>query len=297
MNELYIPHSIEKLIHISRIFTIHNLELRKGFDENSECHDFWELVYAENGKIYLHNDNMTHYLNKGDIYIVKPNENHYFTGDKISGSNIFIISFECNSKYMSFFEDKILRVGGESGKLIAMISAEGQRTFASTFNNPSMKQLTKKEDPPFGGDQVIGNLLENLLITLIREKSSVNVRPFLSKDIFTDELVNKILLMLDERLYTHITLEELARSLNYSTTYLSQYFSRVTHYGIVEYYNIMKINEAKRLMRDTKMTLADISRTLGFCNQHYFSKIFKKFNNVTPRYYRKLFTSVGEKEK
>ncbi len=153
MNEMsYIPHSVEELIHISKIYTIHNLELKKGFDENRECHDFWELIYAENGKIYLHNDSVTHYLNKGDIYIIKPNEGHYFLGDKISGSNIFIISFECNSKLMSFFEDKILRVGNESAKLIAGITAEAQRTFDSTLNNPSMKMLKKKDDAAFGGD-------------------------------------------------------------------------------------------------------------------------------------------------
>ncbi len=295
---IYIAHSIEKLIHISKIFTIHNLELKKGFDESRECHDFWELVYAENGKIYLHNDSVTHYLNKGDIYILKPNEGHYFTGDKISGSNIFIISFECNSKLMSFFEDKILRVGTESGKLFAQISAEAQRTFDSTLNNPTMTMLKKRDDSAFGGDQIIGNLLENLLLTLIREKSNVNVRPFLSKDVFGDELINNILFLLDDRLYTHITLDEIAKKLNYTPTYLSQYFSKVTHYGIIEYYNIMKLNEAKRLMRDTQMTLADISRTLGFCNQHYFSKVFKKYNAVTPRYYRKLFSDRGvEKNK
>ncbi len=294
---IYVAHSIEKLIHISKIYTIHNLELGKGFDERSEVHDFWELVYAESGKIYLHNDSVTHYLNKGDVYIIKPNEGHYFSGDKISGSNIFIISFECSSKQMSFFEDKILRVGAESAKLIAQISAEAQRTFDRTLNNPSMTMLKKKDDSAFGGDQIIGNLLENLLLTLIREKSNVNVRPFLSKDIFADELINRILLLLDERLYTHITLDEIAKALNYTPTYLSQYFSKVTHYGIIEYYNIMKLNQAKRLMRDTKMTLADISRTLGFCNQHYFSKIFKKYNAVTPRYYRKLFSEMGEKSK
>ncbi len=289
---IYIPHTIEKSLNISKIYTIHNLELQKGFDESSECHDFWELVYAESGKIFLHNDSVTHYLNKGDIYILKPNEPHYFTGDKISGSNIFIISFECTSKQMSFFEDKILRVDAESAKLFAQISAEAQKTFDRTLNNPTMTMLKKKDDSAFGGDQIIGNLLENLLLTLIREKSNVQVRPFLSKDIFSDELINKILMLLDEKLYTHITLDEIAKALNYSTTYLSQYFSKITHYGIIEYYNIMKLNEAKRLMRDTKMTLADISRTLGFCNQHYFSKIFKKYNAVTPRYYRKLFSEM-----
>ncbi len=134
------------------------------------------------------------------------------------------------------------------------------------------------------------------MLTLIREKSNIKVRPFLSKDIFADDLINGILEILDEHLYTHITLETLAKELNYSTAYLSQYFAKTAHYGIIEYYNIMKLNEAKRLMRDTKMTLADISRALGFCNQHYFSKVFKKYNSVTPRYYRKLFSEMEDKK-
>ncbi len=286
---LYMPHAIERPIDVPRIFSVHHLELNKAFDEISEKHDFWELTYAENGKIYLHSDTHTYYLNKGDIYITKPNESHYFTGDKVSGSNIFIISFECKSLHMSFFEDKIIRIGTESSKLLSMISAEAQKTFENTLNNPSMKVLQKKSDSPFGGEQIIGNLLENLLITLIREKSAINVRPFLSKDVFNDNLIKSIIAYLDKNLYGRIELSELAKTLNYSPTYLSQYFSKVTHYSIIEYYNIMKINEAKRYMRDTKLSLDAISQKLGFCNQHYFSKVFKKYNGVTPKYYRKRF--------
>ncbi len=291
---LYLARAIEKCIHVPRIFSVHHLELNKTFDEIAEKHDFWELAYAENGKIYLHSDTRTYYLNKGDIYITKPNESHYFTGDQVCGSNIFIISFECKSIHMSFFEDKIIRIGNESSKLLSMISAEAHKTFENTLNNPSMRSLEKKSDSPFGGEQIIGNLLENLLITLIREKSSINVRPFLSKDVYSDNLIKSIMQYLDANLYGRIELGELAKSLSYSTTYLSQYFSKVTHYSIVEYYNMMKINEAKRYMRDTKLSLDAISQKLGFCNQHYFSKVFKKYHGVTPKYYRKLFLASYE---
>ncbi len=286
---MYRAQTIEKFIDVSHIFSVHHLELNKAFDEVSEKHDFWELAYAENGKIYLHSDARTYYLNQGDIYITKPNESHYFTGDKVSGSNIFIISFACKSLHMSFFEDKIIRIGSESGKLISMISAEAHKTFENTLNNPGMRALQKKSDSPFGGEQVIGNLLENLLIALIREKSGTNVRPFLSKDVFEGHLIKSIIAYMDEHLYDRIDLSGMARELNYSATYLSQYFSKVTHYSIIEYYNIMKLNEAKRYMRDTKLSLDVISQKLGFCNQHYFSKVFKKYNGVTPKYYRKRF--------
>ncbi len=285
----YMAQAIERAIDVSHIFSVHHLELNKAFDEGPEQHDFWELTYAENGKIYLHSDARTYYLNQGDIYITKPNESHHFTGDKVSGANIFIISFASNSLQMSFFEDKLIRVGSESSKLIAMISAEAHKTFENTLNNPGMRTLQKKSDSPFGGEQVIGNLLENLLIALIREKIGTNVRPLLSKDVFEDHLIKSIIAYLDEHLYDRIELSELARELNYSSTYLSQYFSKVAHYSIIEYYNIMKLNEAKKYMRDTKLSLDAISQRLGFCNQHYFSKVFKKYNGVTPKYYRKRF--------
>ena len=50
--------------------------------------------------------------------------------------------------------------------------------------------------------------------------------------------------------------------------------------------NLMKINEAKRLIRDGRHNFFEISEKLMFANSHYFSTIFKKHTGMTPTQYK-----------
>ena len=44
--------------------------------------------------------------------------------------------------------------------------------------------------------------------------------------------------------------------------------------------------KSKDLLKNTNMTLLDISLEVGFNNQSYYSTIFKKYTNMTPQEYR-----------
>ena len=60
-------------------------------------------------------------------------------------------------------------------------------------------------------------------------------------------------------------------------------------FGITPYEYILsrKMQVAKRMLRDTRMPVREISSTLGFSNEHYFSARFKTYNGITPGQYRK----------
>ena len=49
----------------------------------------------------------------------------------------------------------------------------------------------------------------------------------------------------------------------------------------------LRLDEAKRLMSSTDLTLAEIAARLGYCNAAYFTNIFRDSEGVTPREWRK----------
>ena len=53
----------------------------------------------------------------------------------------------------------------------------------------------------------------------------------------------------------------------------------------MEYVNILKIAEAKKLIREKNNNFMQISNMLNFNNPHYFSKVFKKITGLSPREY------------
>ena len=110
---------------------------------------------------------------------------------------------------------------------------------------------------------------------------------FFPKDIIADEFVLKIIAFMEKRLYGKFTMDELSQELSFGKTYISRCFVKACGYSIIDYFTKMKVNEAKKLIRESKYNFFEISEMLMFTNSHYFSTIFKKHTGMTPTQYKK----------
>lgn len=98
--------------------------------------------------------------------------------------------------------------------------------------------------------------------------------------------VNNVILYIDERIESSLTVEEIAANFNVSTSHLSRIFREHTGTTLVEYINIRKVEESQYHLRFSTKKIADISDRFFFCNQSYFTRIFKKYTGQTPRRFR-----------
>ncbi len=57
-----------------------------------------------------------------------------------------------------------------------------------------------------------------------------------------------------------------------------------------EYVNRLRVKRAKELLRRTRCTASEAARRVGVCDQSYFSKLFVRFEGVTPTEYRARFS-------
>ncbi len=83
-----------------------------------------------------------------------------------------------------------------------------------------------------------------------------------------------------------ITLNELAEHTYVSTYYLSRMFKKELGKNFVEYLNEVRIEKAKELLKDNKYKTYEVAELVGIQDPHYFSKIFKKYVNMTPTEYK-----------
>lgn len=83
-----------------------------------------------------------------------------------------------------------------------------------------------------------------------------------------------------------ITLNDLAEHTYVSTYYLSRMFKKELGKNFVEYLNEVRIEKAKELLRDNKHKTYEVAELVGIQDPHYFSKIFKKYVNMTPTEYK-----------
>lgn len=94
-------------------------------------------------------------------------------------------------------------------------------------------------------------------------------------------------------LYENIALSDLAKHVSLNPNYLSEVFKTQTGLTLRDYIQKQKVDEAKKLLDYSGLTLVEITNLLNFCNQSHFSKVFKKYTGVSPKNFRDKLNSMS----
>ena len=84
-----------------------------------------------------------------------------------------------------------------------------------------------------------------------------------------------------------ITLEQLAAYLHFNTNYTSGLFKKIFGKTFVSYLTDMRMEAAKKLLTSGNFKVYEIARQVGYEDERYFEKTFKKVMGVTPKVYQK----------
>ena len=163
-NKEYVKLKLTNVIRITRLVSVHYLEYEKNFVFDGESHDFWEMVYVDMGDVVIHADEEEFQLHQGEMVFHKPNEFHKIRANGVTASNVFIVSFVCQSPAMRFFYGKRMKLPLHLKSFISHIIAESRSAFILPCFDPSSKELKVNENAPIGAQQLVGLYLELLLI-------------------------------------------------------------------------------------------------------------------------------------
>ncbi len=289
MKQRYYKHKIENLVNVSRIVTVHYFELGADYKSHGEAHDFWEMVYVDKGNLVCTVEGEELYLRAGEAIFHKPNEFHIHAADGVSAPSIFIISFECKSEAIHILEGKALALGKELVRYVYMIIEEARGTFDLLRSSPEVRRMPLCEQPSLGGMQFMKNLTELLLIGAVRQVDGEAGGPsFVLKEDFGEYLVNSVIEYLSENVRGRVSIDEICRRMNYTRSYIFRQFKAVTGQSIMAYFTSLKVKEAKRLLRETDMSVTEIAGALSFDTPNYFTKTFKRTSGYTPLQYRRV---------
>ncbi len=86
-----------------------------------------------------------------------------------------------------------------------------------------------------------------------------------------------------------LSVNQVSDYVNMSAAYLGRVFKQVAGITFTEFLTKYRLDAACKLLKDTTMTVNEISDEVGFTNSSYFHIIFKKNLNCTPNQYRKQF--------
>ncbi|USB33002.1 response regulator [Paenibacillus sp. YPG26] len=101
------------------------------------------------------------------------------------------------------------------------------------------------------------------------------------------QLVEDIKQYIHDNYHQEITLQHIANRFFISRENVSRKFKQVTRKNLSDYLSNLRIDKAKQLLKSSDLRLSQISTMVGFQDEKYFSRVFKKVTGKTPREYRK----------
>ncbi len=243
----------------------------------SRFHKQVEIFHVRQGSIEVTIDNNDYTLNPGDIYVVFPNVMHSI---KSVNNAQGLLCLADNDLFPSFHNVlsnckpvcPVLKSGTFPDivyTLLARANSIKKHAFA-TECNVLTGYITV----------ILGELINSLSLT---ERTTDN------------NFVQQLILYLIENYTREISLEDVAKELNYNKYYISHIISETFKCNFRTLVNSYRVSMAQNLLVSTGKSISEIAYECGFKNQSSFNRIFLKHSGIIPSEFRRKAEGIPEK--
>ncbi len=108
-----------------------------------------------------------------------------------------------------------------------------------------------------------------------------------AKSFTKDKRVLRTIRLIHERLSEHISVDQLAHEADLSPEHYIRLFCKVIGVTPMLYINHKRIEKAQLLLLTTESSVKEVAQTLGFTDNSYFVRVFKRVTGITPSEYRR----------
>lgn len=251
------------IIHEAYLDTISSLEKR-------DLHSFERVCFYENGDIvpcdlcWNNMEKLIFSIESGNIIKVNQLLEDFFSKIKLlSPLNLITVKYNCQLIY---------------NKVTNML-----KSYYDIINNYSLSSKYEKIMNNMFDFAVIKKEFQQLIISITSLLKEKNIYP-------SDQIISNIKKYIQKNYSLDINLEKISELFFISPSYCCYLFKEKTGENFSDYINNIRIEKAKDFLSNTDYKVYKIAKMLGYENDKYFFRIFKKFTGYTPEKFRENFS-------
>lgn len=264
------------------IYGIEKMKLKTNTMPAHHAHACYEIFYLLSGERYYFIHDKIYSIKKGDIVLIKPNELHHTIDANKAEYHRILIYFR--PEFLNGMEDEIK-------DLLDYLYSDSNIIRLSISQQPAIEQLLFKllhEKETAGPHAVLYSklLLTELLILLNR---NFDTSKYIKNELLNQphKKITDVVQYINNNYNVKLTLEMISQQFFISPYYFCHLFKEVVGLSFIQYLNLVRIKEAQRLLKNTKMNTTQISEAVGYDNISHFGRIFKQTTGISPLKYRK----------
>ena len=242
------------------------------FRERPNGSDQLILIYCVGGQGEIRIKEAVQTISSDQFFIIPAGMPHSYRSDVQNPWSIYWIHF-AGSK-----SDAYARFGGQ------VVSIERTKTSRVNDRIELFSEIFRNLDRGFSTEalEYVNQCLPHLLASFTHLSQFRLIKESGEKDIVAQS-INFML----ENLTKKLKLEDIAAETSLSASHFSRLFVNRTGHSPIDYFIQLKIQRACRLIDNSVWSIADVSREMGFDDQFYFSRVFRKVMGMSPNDYRK----------
>ena len=130
-----------------------------------------------------------------------------------------------------------------------------------------------------------------LFLSRLMEENTINIQPQAATQ---SNYVIDAIKYIQFNYSSDISVDDIASAVGISRSHLYRVFISNLNQSPIDYLTEYRINEACTLIKNTNLSISEIAVSVGFFDQFYFSRVFKKIKKIPPSKYLQSLESQGE---
>ncbi len=244
-------------------------------------HEYYQIVYVLGGEGVINIEETRHITQVGQLYIIKPNLKHAIIASNSKALITVEIKFYCAN---DFTNNMLLSLP----VFIPNTDIDIRNIFICITEEIKKQKMYFKE--------MINTLLGQIAYLIFRKSNETKEdkidypREIIENKVEYQPINNKVLeeaiAYINENYSEPVNLSDLAKRVYLNPIYFCTVFKDAFGVSPMHYLQIVRIENSKKLLKNTNHSITQISNKVGFQSVHHFSKLFKSNVGMSPSDFR-----------